>query len=142
MKRIWIIVFLLIVYGCASQKNQSTYAINYSSFACMGSCPVYKVKIDSLRNLNFEGIENVEVGLQRFKLNREEFRKVQNIVNEIAAKSNSDTINVSAIDSGGKELEVLIDGEKIVFTMENDKPRMEKLNSIIDEILSARGLIN
>ncbi len=142
MKENWVIVILLGVVGCAVNNNQSAYNIAYSSFECMGECPVYNLEIDSLRNLTFEGIENVKKGIETYRITKKEYNELTSAVNEFVTDAQDRSINIHAVDSGGKELVVVKNGKEQAFSVENGKPRTKRLDSVVNSILSARGLID
>lgn len=142
MKWNWSLIALLVVWGCVSNKNQSSYHIEYASFECMGKCPVYTVKIDSLRNLTFQGSENVRKGTWTYKISKKEYSGLVKELDELMKEMPKDVISIHPLDSGGKELVVWVNGEEKVFSMENGKPRTAKLDSILNSILYVRGLMD
>lgn len=135
------IAFLFLV-GCASINDKAGYAIDLQSFECMGSCPVYKVSIESDRSMTFQGIENSKEGISSYKITKEEYAKVTEALDEILTEETSEEPTLSAVDSGGKEVVVKVGGEEKILTLDTKKPRMKRLDAIMNQILSSRGLID
>lgn len=141
MKLNWKAVALVALMGCATTKNQGEYQIGYQSFECMGNCPVYKVRIDDRRNLTFEGIKNSKEGFSNDKLSKTEYERIVQLVRDLS-DGDAEGPKLTATDAGGKELEVIIGTEKKVFAMESNNPKMIKLDSLMNQVLSSRGLIS
>lgn len=142
MKLNWKTVALVALIGCATTKNQTGFEIGYQSFECMGSCPVYKVRIDEQRNLTFEGIKNSKEGISNHKLSKSEYEEIVQLVSELSDGDATEGLKLSATDAGGKELEVIKDAEKRVYAMEKNDPKMTKLDSLLNQVLLSRDLIN
>lgn len=142
MKLNWKIALFLMACGCAAVKNQSRYNVNLQSFECMGDCPVYHAKIDSLRNLTFEGTKNAKVGVLTYKISRSEYSSLTEAVDELIQNGATESLEVGSLDANSKEIEITAGNLRKVYAVNRNKPRTIKLDSIMNEILSSRGLID
>ncbi len=135
-------VAFLFLLSCASINDKASYAIDLQSFECMGNCPVYKVSIESDRNMTFQGIKNSKEGVSTYKISKAEYAQVTEMLDEILTEDTSVEPILSAVDSGGKEMVVIVDGEEKILALDTKKPRMKRLDAIMNQILSSRGLID
>ncbi len=141
MKFNWRIGWLLMVFGCVNAKNEALYNLNLQTFECMGNCPVYEVKIDSLRNLSFKGYKNVKSAHYEGKISRSEYASLVQMMDEVMLDGPS-SLEVGSVDDSNKEIVITKRDSRKILKVQKENPQMIKLDSMVHRILSVRGLLD
>lgn len=79
----YFLLFLFFFSGsCKSSQNIPTEDwLVMKRTACLGTCPVYEVKIDAAGNVVYKGVEYVPyIGEKKFKLTQEDLQQLQQMV--------------------------------------------------------------
>lgn len=141
MKFNWKIASLFVLLSCVNARVATKYGLSVQSFECLGNCPVYLLRIDSLRNLSFEGNKNVKLGDYKDKISRSEYAYLTQIIDGLS-DAELTGLEVGSLDGNNKEFVISKGALRNVLKVDNNNPQMLKLDSMINQILASRGLFD
>lgn len=98
----------LVEYKNRKSKVDKIKELNFSTTGCFGSCPVFEIKLDSKRNLLYNGKRFTNhSGLKKFKLNQTNYDNLIGLIEYSELKKLKDFYSVNWSDDQTGKLKVI-----------------------------------
>ncbi len=136
------ILMLFSLGYCKVAEKEAKYNLNVQSFECLGNCPVYSFSIDSLRVLRFNGLNHSKEGMHQFRLTKYEYGRLVTVLKDNIKEEKEGSLIAGTLDSSNKEIHVINANTNLVLRVEKNNPSSMKLDSLLNQILKTRSLIN
>lgn len=98
----------LVEYKSNNTKLEKIKEVHFSSTGCFGTCPIFEIKLDSKRNLDYNGIRFTNhPGLKKIKLNQTDYDNLFGLIEYSELKKLKDSYSVNWTDDQTGILKVI-----------------------------------